>query len=140
MGLALLLPSGCADEGLSPLRAMTYPPGFQYLTRSDLQGEMATFAREVDELDGILSRVGGADASDRAAIVEILERMRSQAGRLEGGMSSNHPGLHQDADRFTRDVDRALIAARRDPPDYGWTARLTGGCTACHAPRHPGSS
>ena len=138
--LGAILPLGCADGGLAPLRAVTYPPGFQYLTRKELKSGMADFAREVDELDGILSRDGGADASDRAAVVEILERMRLQAGQLEGGMSSNHPGLHQDADRFTRDVDRALAAARREPPDYTWTARLTGGCTACHAPRHPGAA
>ena len=138
--LGVLFALGCADGSLAPVRAVTYPPGFQYLTRDDLQGEMAKFAREVDELDRILARDGGAHASDRAAVIEILERMRMQAGQLDGGRSSNHPGLHQDAERFARDIDRARTAAQREPPDYVWTARLTGGCTACHASRHPGAS
>ncbi len=136
LGLCVSFLVGCAGEGLAPLRATTYPPGFDYITRDDLTSAMADFAREVGQLDGILSREGGADASDRAAVVEILQRMRLQSGQLGKGMSSNHPGLHQDAERFSGDIDRALAAARRVPPDYTWTARLTGGCTACHAPRH----
>lgn len=130
----------CAEEGLAPLRAVTYPPDFHYLTRAEIQGTMGEFARAVDALDRILAREGGAGAEDRDTVVGLLEQLRLQARHLEQGAESNHPGLHQDAARFTRDVDRALVGARREPPDYSGTARITGSCTACHAPRHPGAA
>ncbi len=139
--LALLLAlTGCSENGLAPLRAATYPPDFHYLTRGEIQSTMGDFARSVDALDGILSQEGGAGPEDRDAVVGILEKLRLQAVHLEAGEASNHPGIHEDAPRFVRDVDRALLAAKREPPDYSWTGRIAGSCTACHAPRHPGAS
>lgn len=136
----LLATTGCSENGLAPLRTATYPPDFHYLTRSEIQTTMADFARSVDALDGILSQAGGAGPEDRDAVVGILEKLRLQAGNLEAGETSNHPGIHEDAPRFVRDIDRALLAAKREPPDYSWTGRIAGSCTACHAPRHPGAS
>ena len=133
VALAML---ACSEAGLAPIRSVTYPPDFHYLTRDEIQGTMAEFARSVDALDAILAREGGAGAADRDAVVGILEQLRLQARHLASGAESNHPGLHQDAPRFTRDVDRALVGARRDPPDYSGAARIAGSCTACHAPRH----
>lgn len=138
--LLVLQALGCADEGLAPLRAVTYPPDFHYLTRAEIQGTMAEFARSVDALDRILAQAGGPGAADRDAVVGILEQLRLQARHLEQGEDSNHPGLHQDASRFTRDLDRALVGVRREPPDFSGTARIAGSCTACHAPRHPGAA
>lgn len=130
----------CGEARLEPLRSVTYPPDFHYLTRDEIQGTMAEFARSVDALDAILMQKGGPDAADRDAVVGILEQLRLQARHLESGAESNHPGLHQDAPRFTRDVDRALVGARRDPPDFSGAGRIAGSCTACHAPRHPGAA
>lgn len=137
--IALCLPA-CSEAPLAPIRALTYPPDFHYLTRDEIQGTMAEFARSVDALDAILTREGGAGAADRDAVIGILEQLRLQSRHLASGAESNHPGLHQDAPRFTRDVDRALVGARRDPPDYSGAARIAGSCTACHAPRHPGAA
>jgi len=136
----LLVATGCSENGLAPLRAATYPPDFHYLTRGEIQTTMGDFARSVDALDGILSQEGGAGPEDRDAVVGILEKLRLQAMHLEAGETSNHPAIHEDAPRFIRDVDRALLAAKREPPDYSWTGRIAGSCTACHAPRHPGAS
>ena len=134
-----LLALACAEGGLAPVRAVTYPPDFHYLTRAEVQGTMIGFARAVDALDRILAQEGGADASDREAVAGLLEQLRREARHLQQGTESNHPALHQDAARFGRDVDRALLGVRRDPPDYSGAARITGSCTACHAPRHPGA-
>lgn len=101
---------------------------------------MAEFARSVDALDAILSKQGGAGTADREAVVGILEQLRVQAVHLEAGDASNHPHIHEHAPRFLRDIDRALLAAKRAPPEYSWTGRIAGSCTACHAPRHPGAS
>lgn len=133
----VLAVAACADRGLAPVRAMTYPPDFHYITRAELQGTMAEFARDVAALDALLTREGGATAADPAAVVGILEHLRAQAAALERGSDSNHPYLQHGTERMLRDIQRALDGARRDPPDYTWTARLTGGCTACHAPRQP---
>jgi hypothetical protein len=138
--LLALLTSACVERALAPVRALTYPPDFNYLTRDELHGTMADFARQMDALDRILSQEGGARPADQIEIIAILDRMRLQAAPLEEGTDSNHPDLRRDALRFARDVDRALAAARRDPPDYAWAGRVLGSCTACHAPRHPGSS
>lgn len=132
--------TGCVERELVPLRRATYPPDFHYLTRDEIQTTMADFARSVDSLDGILSKAGGAGPADRDAVVGILEKLRLQAIHLESGNSSNHPRIHEDAPRFLRDIDRALLAAKREPPDYSWTGRIAGSCTACHAPRHPGAT
>lgn len=131
---------GCVERELVPLRRATYPPDFHYLTRDEIQTTMADFARSVDSLDGILSKAGGAGPADRDAVVGILEKLRLQAIHLESGNASNHPRIHEDAPRFLRDIDRALLAAKREPPDYSWTGRIAGACTACHAPRHPGAT
>ncbi len=138
--LIVVVLGGCADRDLASLRTATYPPDFHYLTRDELQTTMADFARSVDALDGILSKAGGPGPEDRDAVVGILEKLRLQATHLEAGEASNHPRIHEDAPRFVRDVDRALLAARREPPDFSWTGRIAGSCTACHAPRHPGAS
>jgi hypothetical protein len=98
---------------------------------------MAEFARDVDALDALLTRGGGAAAADPAAVIGILEHLRAQAAGLQRGSDSNHPYLQHGAERMARDIQRALDGARRNPPDYTWTTRLTGGCTACHAPRQP---
>ncbi len=140
LALVMLLTAGCGERKLAPVRALTYPPDFAYITRSELNGAMAEFARDVDALDALLSRDGGADLSDRAAIAGILEHMRGHARALGRGTDSNHPHLQHGAERFARDVERALLGIRRDPPDYSGVGRLTGGCTACHAPRHPGAA
>jgi hypothetical protein len=134
LALLALLAAGCGERGLAPVRALTYPPDFNYITRSELQGTMAEFARDVDALDALLSRDGGAGVADRAAIAGILEHMRGHARALDRGTDSNHPHLQPGAERF------ALDGIRRDPPDFSGVGRLTGGCTACHAPRHPGAA
>ncbi len=135
-----LLALACAEGSFAPVRAVTYPPDFHYLTRAEIQGTMAGFAQAVDALDRILAQEGGAGAGDREAVVGLLEQLRREAHHLQQGAESNHPALHQDAARFGRDVDRALLGARRDPPDYSGAARIAGSCTACHAPRHPGAA
>lgn len=143
LGRALALPlvalalAACSGTGLAPVRAMTYPPDFHYITRAELRGTMAEFARDVDALDAMLTRAGGAASADPAAVIGILEHLRTQASALERGSDSNHPHLQHGAERMVRDIERALEGARRKPPDYTWTARLTGGCTACHAPSNP---
>jgi len=136
----VLMTTACIEGGLAPVRSATYPPDFHYLTHSEIETTMTEFARSVDALDGILSKAGGAGPADRDAVVGILEKLRIQAIHLESGDASNHPRIHDDAPRFLRDVDRALLAAKREPPDYSWTGRIAGSCTACHAPRHPGAA
>lgn len=137
LSVGALALGACSEKGLAPVRAMTYPPDFHYITRAELQGTMAEFARDVDALDALLAREGGAASADPGAVIGILEHLRAQASALQRGSDSNHPHLQHGVERMLRDIQRALDGARLRPPDYTWTTRLTGGCTACHAPRQP---
>lgn len=132
--------ASCTGADLAEVRELTYPPDFDYLTRAELTSTMGGLAREVDSLDRILWAQSGSPAGAREEVVAILERMQELARGLGEGRGSNRPRVHHEAPRLIGDIDRALAAAKNEPPDFFWAGRVSGACTYCHEPRHHGAA
>lgn len=136
LGTLLLLGAACAGDSLEQLRRATYPPDFHYITQQEIHTKMGALASEVDALDQIMWKAGGPTPEDRTRVVEILSRMRTLAAQLKRRPQSNHPEIQEHAPRLRQDVERALAAAKMEPPNYYYAGVTSGSCTYCHAPRH----
>jgi hypothetical protein len=56
--------------------------------------------------------------------------------QLKRRSQSNHPRIQEHAPHLRADLDRALLAVKKDPPNYYYAGVVSGACTYCHAPRH----
>ncbi|MCA9510063.1 MAG: hypothetical protein R3E88_14965 [Myxococcota bacterium] len=139
-GVAAFAVASCTGADLAQVRDFTYPPDFDYLTREELTTTMGALAREVDSLDRVMWAQTASPAEARDDVVAILERMHELASRLGEGGESNRPRVHHEAPRLIGDIERALAAVQKEPPDYFWAGRVSGSCTYCHEPRHHGAS
>jgi hypothetical protein len=126
---------GCAGESLERVRAATYPPDFHYITKQEIRTTMGSLALEVYALDQIMWQPGGPRLGDRANVIEILSRMRSLSRQLKRREHSNHPRIHMHAPQLQRDIQRALLSARREPPYYYHAGLISGSCSYCHSPQ-----
>jgi hypothetical protein len=126
---------GCADPARW-IRKATYPPSFHYITQEEIRGTMSALAYQVNELDRIMWRPGGLEPGDRERIVSILTQMQLLAAELKQGTRSNHPRIDRDAPRLQADVERALEAARSDPPNYFFAGVVYQSCAYCHEVPH----
>jgi hypothetical protein len=132
--LACLPAFGCLDA--AQMRRFTYPPDFHFITREEITDTMTGLAYWIDELEEIMWRDDELTASDRERVVEILTEMRRLAFDLKSGTRSNHPRIDRAAPWLQTDIERALGAARRDPPNYFYAGEVAGACEYCHVPRH----
>ena len=127
---------GCAGEPLERVRAATYPPDFHYITKQEIRTTMGALASEVYGLDSIMRQPGGPRLEDREIVIEILSRMQTLSRQLKRRERSNHPRIREHAPHLQRDIERALLSARREPPYYYHAGLVSGSCNYCHSPRH----
>jgi hypothetical protein len=136
IGLALLcvLITGCADFARW-LRQYTYPPDFRYIERDQLRSTMwqlAYHSRELNRLMGLTEK----QQPDRAEIVTQLRGMEQAVEKLDtSGWPSNHPLVDMNLPNFKKDIQFALEAVEREPPNYLLASHLTGACVYCHGRR-----
>jgi len=133
LGIALSLALACASEGLKP---RTYPTGFHRVSQDEIKTTMGQLAERVRQLDAIMWREGGLRESDHGAVIEILSDMDRLVRSLKQGHKSSHRRIDRAQPWLQRDVTRALLAARRNPPNYYYAGEIAGACEYCHIPRH----
>jgi hypothetical protein len=122
--------AGCPGEAL---RAVTYPPSFQYVTKERLHGAMGQLAEHVQSLDDVLRAEGTPDDERRARAAALLDEMKAIAARVSApGQSTNHPMLDRNAGRFQLDLALARSALDRAPVDFAPAGRITDACLSCH--------
>lgn len=112
---------------------VAYPPPFDYIDGEELRSRMHQLAFELQQLD--LSLLGQIDdrTDVRDDVVENLQNIERIAGVLqEGDLSSAHPFLLDDMDRFVADVQRARMDASSTNPRYYMAGRISGSCVNCH--------
>jgi len=126
----------CSGEPLERVRDYTYPPDLHYITKQQIRTTMGALAAQVDALDEIMWQPGGPTGKDQARVVEILSQMRTLARELDPRAHSSHPRIEAHGARLRHDIERALAAARRAPPNYYYAGTVSGACTYCHEPRH----
>jgi hypothetical protein len=116
----------------APLRAVTYPPSFHYVPRSDLRSTMWELAADVVELGRMLDQT--TTLIVEADVVQRLALMESHAAKLDG-TRTNHPKIDQNLAAFRRAIVAAKAASEASPPNYFLAGHLTGSCTSCHESR-----
>ncbi|MBW2282668.1 MAG: hypothetical protein JRG76_07255 [Deltaproteobacteria bacterium] len=135
-GLAVALALvACADTP-EKVRTVTYPPDFHYITRDEIDSVMGRLAVQMVRLEARMQRDGEFRDEDRDAVVQILSEMLRLSQELKQGTRSSHPRIHREGPRLERDIERALRAARLDPPNYYFAGEVSGACEYCHTPRH----
>ena len=126
-----ILVVACADAP-ERVRRVTYPPDFRYFAEGEVEGLMQQLAAEVVALEQQMR--GESPEPDPQAVVAILTRMRALTAELNRGALSNHPRIEAMGPRLRNDVERALGAARAQPPNYYFAGEVAGACRYCHAP------
>lgn len=133
---AAIVALGCGIGSGDSVRRYTYSPDFNYLTQDQLESTMGRFARLVSQLNAIMAAGSEIDAAEREQIIALLRGLEEQARALgPGGWPSNHPRISTHVDAFRRDLERARLAAERDPPNYFWAGSVSAACSHCHSPR-----
>lgn len=131
VGLAAI---ACEGDGLRRVRSVTYPPDFHYITRQEIRTTMGRLASEMLVLEALLGKQGGLAPEDQETVVAVLTRMEALASQLKQGAKSNHPRIDANAPRLREEIERALLSARAEPPNYYGAGRVVGACDYCHAP------
>lgn len=132
MGL-LLLP--LLFVSCTSLRKHTYPPDFAYLEEEKLHSAMWEVAKHSEAIHRIMdaSSEGALSAEQRDEVVGHLTAMEKATGTLTTqSVESNHPVIAQNIHKFRSDIQMALAAAEREPPNYYLAGSITGSCLYCH--------
>jgi hypothetical protein len=129
----LLVPLACKTP-FGPVRVTTFPPDLSYLPPERVQTAMWVLAAEIQYLEERLNhRSEQEQRSQRSKIRQSLERMQVAARTLdEPGRTTQHPVLNENLGPFMRRLERAKLAADRDPPNFYLASTIAGSCFLCH--------
>ncbi len=126
-----LLGLSCAPTA-EEIRSTTYPRAFNYVALDEVRTVMSGLAKDVIALDDTL-RKDPLGEEDSRRILELLASLQLGALRLgQGEGPSNRPHFSYDAQRLRRDLELALVAASKDPPNYFLAGQIAGSCLYCH--------
>lgn len=129
---ALALAVGCLPTA-EQVRSVTYPPDFTYVPTTKVDSVMWALARNVDELDHLMTAPGSLDDGRRATALALLTTMEREARSLEArGENTNHPVLDAHLEGFVARLVDARDALERDPPDPFLAGSVSGACLTCH--------
>ena len=115
------------------VRAVTYPPSFQYVEPERLHDAMWGLADRVSVLDAALREEGAEPGERKARVGALLDEMKALASKVSApGQQTNHPMLSLHLGDFQLDLALARAALDRDPVDFAPAGRITGACLYCH--------
>lgn len=109
----------------------TTPPPFDYADGEELRSRMHQLAFSLHMLDRDLTdeyEEGGPFRKSVTSRLHDIERIAE--GLQEGDLSTRHPFLIEDMDRFLRSVRMAQREASRSR--YYMAGRVAGACVSCH--------
>ena len=123
----------CSDFA-GAVRQVTYPPGFTYVSRDELDSRMQELGYELQQLDLALApEINALSEQQQQQVVGILRNISRIAGGIQANeVGSNHPFLQNDMATFLASVRQARLAAASNPPRYYGAGRVSGSCTNCH--------
>lgn len=131
--LAMTLALVACSDFAGTVRQVTYPPGFTYVSREELDSRMHELGYELQQLDRALGPERDAIAEQQQQVIDILRNIARIAGSIEASEpGSNHPFLQNDMATFLATVRQARLAATSNPPRYYGAGRVSGSCTNCH--------
>ncbi len=110
---------------------MADAPPFDYVDGEELRSRMHQLAFELQRLDNSLAVDYEQNPPSQNAVVESLRSIERIGKSLQDGdLSTRHPFLVDDMDRFLADVSRAQWDASRNR--YYMAGRVSGACVSCH--------
>jgi len=126
--LAALSVIGCAQ-----IRELTYPEGFTYLEKKEVETLMQRMGESMGMLNQLVAEAAPSDASQQQKIVDELNRLEGFAIRLSGDHTQTNQFVISDhIEGFISDIGTAKMFARLDPPKYYKVADVTNACANCH--------
>jgi hypothetical protein len=130
-----LLLTGC-EKTLEGIRSVTYPPDFNYISKTRLTNTMQQFALYTTLLDQGLRDAPNVSPEQRETAIGILQKMERLSRQLATeSLSSNHDILSFNIDRFRRSIADARVALQQEPPNYYKAGTVSAYCLNCHSQR-----
>lgn len=117
----------CANVG-EQVRKVTYPPGFKYVSQSEVRATMHDLMAHLRELDHSL-----APPIQQAAVIDALGKLEVGAQTLDPGPEgSTHSYLYEQLTQFLDRVRHSKMAASMVPPRYDPALKIVDECARCH--------
>jgi hypothetical protein len=115
------------------VRELTYPEGFTYLEKKEVDALMQRMGESIGRLDQLVAEASPSDASQQQKIIAELNKIEGIATRLSGGHTqTNQFVISEHIEGFISDIGTAKRFASLNPPKYDKVAYVTGGCAECH--------
>lgn len=128
--LLCLLIASCTSDGGGFPQVADAPP-FDYVDGEEMRSRMHQLAFALQNLDNSLTTDYEENPPSQDSVVDDLRDIERIAKALQSGeLSSKHPFLVDDMNRFLADVSRAQLDAERNR--YYMAGRISGSCVSCH--------
>ena len=119
---------GCAE-----IRELTYPEGFTYLEKKEVESLMQRMGESMGILNQLVAEAEPSDPSQQQKIIAELNNLEGIAIRLSGDHTQTNQFVISDhIEGFISDIGTAKMFARLDPPKYYKVAYVTNACAGCH--------
>jgi hypothetical protein len=126
--LGALLVFGCAE-----IRELTYPEGFTYLEKKEVESLMQSMGESIGILNQLVADAEPSDTSQQQKIIDELNKLEGFAIQLSGGHTQTNQFVISDhIEGFISDIGTAKMFARLDPPKYYKVTYVTNACADCH--------
>lgn len=133
MSIALLAVVAVSIIACDQIHVRTYPEGFTYLDKKEVDALMQRMAESIGRLDQLVAEASPSDASQQQKIIAELNKIEGFATRLSGGHTQTNQFVISDhIERFISDIGTAKRFASLNPPKYNKVAYVTSGCAECH--------
>ena len=125
---------GCSNGALETIQKITYPPDFNYISKSKIKDTMHQFAWYSTLLDNSLKGEYSITEDQRENAISILRKMEKLSANLGSeDLSSNHSIVTHNIDKFRSRIVDARIALQQTPPNYYLAGTVSGYCMSCHS-------
>jgi len=129
----ILLLGALSIAGCAEIRELTYPEGFTYLEKKEVDSLMQKMGVSIGILNQLVAEAEPADTSQQQQIIDELNKLEGFAIRLSGDHTQTNQFVISDhIQGFISDIGTAKMFARLDPPKYFKVADVTNACAGCH--------
>ena len=119
--------------GCAQIRQLTYPEGFTYLEKKEVDALMQRMGESIGKLEQLVAEASPSDTSQQQKIIAELNKIEGFATRLSGGHTQTNQFVISDhIEGFISDIGTAKRFASLNPPKYDKVAYLASDCADCH--------
>ena len=119
--------------GCAQIRELTYPEGFTYLEKKEVDALMQRMGESIGKLDQLVAEASPSDTSQQQKIIAELNKIEGFATRLSGGHTQTNQFVISDhIEGFISDIGTAKRFASLSPPKYDKIAYVASDCAGCH--------